>query len=45
MIGRLIKVLLLVAIAAFLALVGYAYLGNLAPQQGTVTQPVILDAN
>lgn len=43
--GRIIKALLVLAIAAFLGLVAFAYLGNLAPVQTEVTQPVTLDAN
>jgi predicted small integral membrane protein len=45
MIARLLKALLVLAILAFLGLVAYAYLGNLAPVQSQVTQPVTLDAN
>lgn len=45
MLGRLIKALLLLAIVGFLALVAYAYLGNIAPEQGQVTKPVVLDGN
>lgn len=41
--GRIIKALLVLAIAGFLGLVAYAYLGDIAPQQGPVTKPVALD--
>ena len=41
--GRIIKGLLVLAVLGFLALVAYAYLGNLAPQQSPVTKPVVLD--
>ncbi|MDP4031619.1 MAG: hypothetical protein Q8P60_01985 [Pseudorhodobacter sp.] len=43
--GRIIKLLLGLAVLGFLGLTGYAYLGNLAPTQTQVTQPVTLDAN
>ncbi|HMO07260.1 MAG TPA: hypothetical protein PKD10_06375 [Paracoccaceae bacterium] len=43
--GRMIKAVLVLAIAGFLGLVAYAYLGNFAPVQGTVTTPVTLDAD
>lgn len=43
--GRLIKALLVLAILGFAGLVGYAYLGNLSPDQTEVTKPVVLDAN
>lgn len=42
--GRIIKALLVLAIAAFLALVAYAYLVDLTPEQVPVTKPVELDA-
>jgi predicted small integral membrane protein len=43
--GRIVKALLVLAIAAFLALVAYAYLGDLTPEQVPVTKPVELDAD
>lgn len=43
--GRIIKALLVLAIIAFLGLVAFAYLGNLAPSQVEITQPVTLDAD
>jgi predicted small integral membrane protein len=42
--GRIIKALLVLALAAFLGLVGYAYLGDLTPAQAPVSKPVTLDA-
>jgi hypothetical protein len=32
-------------LVGFIALVGFAYLGDLQPVQSQVTQPVTLDAN
>ncbi len=43
MIVRILKFLLLLALIAFVGLVGYAYLGNLKPQQSDVTVPVELN--
>lgn len=40
---RILKFLLLLALIAFVGLVGYAYLGNLEPQKSDVTVPVELD--
>ncbi|KAF0675196.1 hypothetical protein [Profundibacterium mesophilum] len=40
---RLIKLLLFLAIVGFLALVAYAYLGDLEPDRSEVVQPVTLD--
>jgi len=37
---RLIKALLTLCLFAFLGLVAFAYLGDLAPQQSQITQPV-----
>jgi hypothetical protein len=43
--GRIIKLLLLLTIFGFIGLVGYAYLGDLTPDQDDVTKPVVLDAD
>ncbi|MGR3755638.1 MAG: hypothetical protein ACU0AT_00210 [Tranquillimonas sp.] len=40
---RLFKLLIFLIIVAFVALVGYAYLGNLAPDQSETVEPVQLD--
>lgn len=40
---RLFKLIFIFAILGFVGLVGYAYLGDLAPEQVEVTQPVTLD--
>lgn len=40
---RIFKFLLLLALIAFVGLVGYAYLGNLEPAQSDVTVPVELN--
>jgi predicted small integral membrane protein len=41
--GRILKAVLVLAVAAFLGLVGYAYLGDIAPEQVPVSKPVVLD--
>ncbi|GGW22016.1 hypothetical protein GCM10011452_04430 [Gemmobacter lanyuensis] len=43
--GRIIRLLLLLAVLGFAGLTGYAFLGDMDPPQGTVTKPVTLDAN
>lgn len=43
--GRLIKVVLALVLAGLIGLTGYAYLGDLAPVQSTITQPVSLNAD
>ena len=43
--GRIIKALAALAIIAFLALTGYAYLGDHTPPQQDVHQPVTLDVD
>jgi hypothetical protein len=43
--GRLIKVVLVLAVLGFAGLVGYAYLADLAPQSADVKIPVILHAD
>lgn len=42
--GRIIKGLLVLAILGFIGLTGYAYLGDMRPDQSEVTVPVTLDA-
>jgi hypothetical protein len=42
--GRLFKVLLVLLVMAFVALAGFAYLGDLAPERVEVQEPVTLDA-
>jgi hypothetical protein len=41
--ARLIKALVFLAVIAFLGLVGYAYLGDLSPDQSEMREPVQLD--
>jgi hypothetical protein len=41
--GLIVKGLVIVVIFGFLGLVGFAYLGDLSPQQGIITKPVVLD--
>ena len=40
---RLLKFGLIVAVLGFLGVLGYAYLGDLAPAQQDVSEPVTLD--
>ncbi len=42
--GRLIKLVVLLVVAGFLGLVGYAYLADMTPLRQEVKQPVVLDA-
>ena len=41
--GRLIKGIVFLLILAAIAVIGYAYFGDLTPERETVTQPVELD--
>ncbi|WP_152823836.1 hypothetical protein [Fertoebacter nigrum] len=43
--GRIIKAILVLAVVAFAALTGYAYLADLSPDQAEVTKPVVLNAD
>lgn len=43
MLFRLFKLLFFLVILGFIALVGYAYLGDLSPDTQNRTRPVILD--
>ncbi|MAQ44872.1 MAG: hypothetical protein CL813_11950 [Confluentimicrobium sp.] len=43
--GKLIKLLLILVILGGLALIGFAYLGDLTPSQTEVTEPVTLDVD
>ncbi len=43
--GRLLKLLFFLVLIGVLALIGYAYLGDLSPEQSDVSEPVELDAN
>lgn len=40
---RLLKFLVVIVVLALLALTGYAYLGDMAPRQQEMRQPVALD--
>lgn len=42
---RLLKLVLFLTVVGFIGLVGYAYLGNLAPEQDDISEPVTLNAN
>jgi len=44
MIRRLLRAILVLAVLGGLGLVGYAYLGDLAPEQGEMRVPVTLNA-
>ncbi len=41
--GRLLKALVFLVLLGFIALTGYAYLGDLSPVVTEVSQPVTLD--
>ena len=41
--GRLLKALIFLLLLGFIALTGYAYLGDMAPEVKEVNQPVTLD--
>lgn len=43
--GRLFKLLVFLILIGIVALIGYAYLGDLAPSRVEVNQPVEVDAN
>lgn len=43
--GRIFKAVLFLAILGFAGLTGFAYLGDLRPQQGEVKVPVTLNAD
>lgn len=45
MIGKLIKLLLFLAVVGFAGLVGYAYLGDLTPDRNEERIPVTLNAD
>lgn len=43
--GRLFKLLVFLIVIGIVAFIGYAYLGDLAPNRVEVSEPVELDAN
>jgi len=43
--GRIIKALVVLVILGFIGLTIFAYLGDLTPDQGEVTKPVVLNAD
>jgi len=43
--GRIIKAVLAIAALAFIALAGFAYLGDMTPVQAPVTLPVTLNVD
>ena len=45
MMGKLFKLVLFLVVAAFVGLVGFAYLGDLSPAQTETRQAVTLDVN
>ncbi|KKK67899.1 hypothetical protein LCGC14_2949480, partial [marine sediment metagenome] len=42
---RILKLLFFLLIIGFIALIGYAYLGDLSPDRSEVVEPVTLDEN
>ncbi len=42
---RVLKFILVLAVVLAVAVIGYAYLGDLTPDQSDVSTPVTLDAN
>lgn len=42
--ATILKLILILALLGVIGLAGYAYLGDLTPEQHDVVQPVILDA-
>ncbi len=45
MFGRIFKVLLFLVVLGFIGLTGFAYLGDLTPDQSEVREPVELNAD
>jgi hypothetical protein len=45
MLSRVFKVLLFLLVLGFIGLTGYAYLGDLSPEQSQVREPVILNVD
>lgn len=43
MIGKLFKLLVVLAVLGGIGLIGYAYLGDLDPEQQRVTEPIDLE--
>ncbi len=43
--GRLFKAILVLALLGFVALTGYAYLGDYAPEMREISHPVTLDVD
>jgi hypothetical protein len=42
--GRIIKAIVVLVVLGFIGLTSYAFLGDLAPVQGEVVKPVVLNA-
>lgn len=42
---RLLKILFLLVVVLVMAVLGYAYIGDLSPEQSDVSTPVELDGN
>ena len=45
MMGKLFKLVLFLIVVSIVAIIGFAYLGDLSPQQTDIRQPVTLDVN
>ncbi len=45
MLKRLVKFVLFLLVLAVLALIGYAYLGDLSPNQSEIQEPLTIEVN
>jgi hypothetical protein len=45
MMGKLFKLVLFLIVMLFVGFIGFAYFGDLSPQQSDIRQPVTLDVN
>ena len=45
MLGRILKVLLFLLVLGFIGLTGFAYLGDLSPDQTDIREPVTLNVD
>ena len=45
MMGKLFKLVLFLLVMGFVGLIGFAYLGDLSPQQSDTREPVTIDVD